>query len=207
MNQYKIVLNSPSLITTIKELLYSFYQTRQEQRPVAANPVKAKTQLQGQIQSPSEYDLKLRYVFSTEDALQIAGEELALLADLCEAHFSEMHAELQRDAIDIARTLAEEISQKVDEHAFNQLLNIEFDKLGRIMLDLKRLKLKTDNGSDWAAIMRPSVKAISAALQKYNRLYEIRRREKESEDAMKQPERLNITYNAIKRDLYLDADV
>jgi len=98
---------------------------------------------------------KLKYTYKSHDILSYIALRLNILGDLFEAHFVPGDAvEAQKQAIEIARHLAEAFEHEQDAHTVMELVNNDFDRLCRLMLHLKQQKLRTETGQSWFNIMR-----------------------------------------------------
>jgi len=132
-------------------------------------------------------------------ALQIACEELEILADLLEAYFIEKREEkLQQQAIRLARSLANKICRNNYNRKMTYPFDIEFEKLSRVLLTLKKCRLKTDTGLLWTDIMRPSARTVALSISRFNEL-----QGDEQENLNKSNSKLNITYASLQRRVYL----
>lgn len=98
---------------------------------------------------------KLKYTYKADDILGYIALRLNILADLFEAHFVPGDSvEAQKQAIEIARFLAEAFENPQSSETVMDLLNNDFDRLCRLMLHLKQQKLRTETGQSWFNIMR-----------------------------------------------------
>lgn len=187
MSPYLSVNPRQRLFSNVKHLLHNL------RHPDTKTPQAAPKQAEATI-SDLEYNFKLRRIIHPKDAIELAREELAILADLLEAHFvSHYHSDLQLKAISIARELSEQFAEAQNPNHMQELITIEFDRLSQIMLQLKNYKLTTSAHILWSDIMRPSVRVVSLALQRYMRLAASMEFEP-SDEASTTQEKLNITY-------------
>ncbi len=138
-----------------------------------------------------------------QGALSIACEELEILADLLEAYFIPDHAEaLQRQAIAIARKLAEKLEQAVSIRQIQAAIEIEFEQFSKTLLSLKNRQLKTDRGLLWSDIMRPSARTVALAIHRYQQC--VQNEEQGFQDHIgRTHQKLNITYTSLQRRVYL----
>ena len=127
---------------------------------------------------------KVRAPGSPESALEYATEKLHLLADLVEAHFIDSESylqnsgtchtlanrceELQRKAISLARTLAQENTLLNKNTHYWVNANVKFQHLYNTLIRLKSFDLCTSYGEAWSDIIRPIAReAANAYTQHY----------------------------------------
>lgn len=138
---------------------------------------------------------------SRQEALLIATEELEILADLLEAYFVEDQDEhMQRQAILLCRRLADKMIKHNARRSAHFAIDIDFEQLSRTLLTLKQHKLKTDRGSLWADIMRPSARTVGMAIHRY---LDCVGNDDDNGLVSAGNSQLNITYTALQRRIYL----
>lgn len=198
MSPYLSVNPRQRLLSNVKHLIHNL-------RPNESKaPEPAPKQADATV-SDLEYNFKLRRIVTPEAAIELAKEELDILADLLEAHFvSHFESERQLKAIRLARDLADRFSGKNTISAIQELITIDFDRLSQIMLTLKNHNLTTSNHILWSDIMRPSVRVISFSLQRYLRLVASIGFDPETQ-VMSKTEKLNITYTSAQKQALADA--
>ena len=147
---------------------------------------------------------------SPEAALEHATNKLHLLADLIEAHFVDSNTylkfpascktmadrceELQKKAIRLARTLANEnyILNKNSHYWVNA--NVKFQHLFNTLVRLKSFHLVTSYGEDWSDIIRPVARdAANAYTQHYQMVCSQFHTEEDEAEAESQMRYVSIT--------------